>query len=179
MVKEDFTEMNLKIEAILFSYGDWVSIPEIMDVLNIDSETLVKNSLSELITKYKENYSFIIETDETGKYRMALKDEYEELVSSLITGTEIPRNVLKVLSVIAYEQPVTKTRLAEIIGRYVKQEVDYLFKAKFINYEKVGIAKYYRMWPVLRPFFVRFSNDKWKEPIIETTEIVTVPTPHN
>ena len=48
-------------------------------------------------------------------------------VSTLISGTEIPQTALKVLSVIAYEQPVTKTRLNEILGKSVKQELDYLY----------------------------------------------------
>ena len=152
-------ELVLKVEAVLFSYGDWITISEICDSVLEESQTKVKSALNKLIEKYGEGYSFQVQNEDE-RYRMVLRDEFEEVASSLISGTEIPRNVLKVLSVIAYEQPVTKTRLSEILGRYVKEEVDYLFKAKFINYEKHGIGKYYR---VTKKFYDYFKMDKPEE----------------
>jgi len=152
----NFEEIKLKVEAVLFSYGDWISIHELMDSLNVDSEILIKNALEELLAKYISGFAFFVEEGE-GKYRMTLLDEYDEIVTSLISGTEIPRNVLKVLSVIAYEQPITKTRLSEILGKYVKTEVDYLFKAKFVSYEKKGIGKYYK---VTKKFYDYFKMDE-------------------
>lgn len=156
MSEANFDEIKLKVEAVLFSYGDWISISELMDCLNVDSEILIKNALEELLAKFATGFSFFVE-EEDGKYRMTLLDEYDEIVTSLISGTEIPRNVLKVLSVIAYEQPVTKTRLSEILGKYVKTEVDYLYKAKFISYEKKGIGKYYK---VTKKFYDYFKMDE-------------------
>ena len=159
-MSDKFDDIKTKVEAILFSYADWITLNEIKETLEIDSEKLVQNSLTELKEKYKSGFPFDVQEDERGRWRMALKPEHEDLVSALIAGTEIPKNVLKVLSVIAYEQPVTKTRLSEIIGRYVKPEVDYLYKAKFVNYEKVGIGKYYR---VTKKFFDYFKIDNEEE----------------
>jgi segregation and condensation protein B len=160
MSKQDFEEVKSKVEAILFSYGDWISPKDIMSSLSLDSELLVKNSLKELETKYKEGYPFSVQTDDNSKWRMALKPEYEELVSDLITNVEIPQKVLKVLSIIAYEQPVTKTRLAEILGRSVKQEISYLYRNKFLSYEKRGIGKYYR---VTKKFYDYFKIEQDQE----------------
>ncbi len=155
--KENFEAAKTKVEAILFSYGDFLSPKEIMETLSLDSETIVKNILKELKDKFKEGYSFQVEENDNGKWRMVLKEDYDELVSDLISGIEIPPNVLKVLSVIAYEQPVTKTRLSEILGRSVKPEVNYLYRNKFLSYEKVGVGKYYR---VTKKFFDYFKLEE-------------------
>ncbi len=157
MSKENFEEIKTKVEAILFSYGDWISANDIIKSLNVDSELLVKNSLKELAEKYKQGYPFVVEQNELNKWRMALKPEYEDLVSDLISSVEIPLPILKVLSVIAYEQPVTKTRLSEILGKSVKSEVAYLYRHKFLSYEKQGIGKYYR---VTKKFYDYFKIDE-------------------
>ena len=160
MADLNFEEVKNRIEAILFSYGDWISVSELMDSLEIDSEILVRNAMEELVPKFKTGYSFLIES-ENGKYRMTLHSQYDQVVTSLISGTEIPRNVLKVLSVIAYEQPITKTRLSEILGKYVKNEVDYLFKAKFTSYEKKGIGKYYKVTKKFYDYF-KMEEDEFR-----------------
>jgi len=158
---EDLNIIKEKIEAILFSYGEWLSITEIKNVLKVDSQNIIKNAIKDLELKFNEGYSFKI-INEDDKYRMILKKEYEELVEELISGVEIPKKVLKVLSVIAYEQPVSKTRLAEIIGKYVKEEVDYLFKHGFISYEKRGIGRFYKVTKKFYEYF-NLDNDDFRE----------------
>lgn len=156
MSNNDLKKIEAKIEAILFSYGEWISIIELMDVLKIDSELMIKNALDGVVTKFKNDFSFEV-VSEGLKYRMVLKKEYEQIVEDLISGVEIPPKVLRVLSVIAYEQPVSKTRLSEILGRYVKVEVDYLYKNKFVSYEKKGIGKYYK---VTKKFYEYFNIEE-------------------
>lgn len=153
MTVNNFNELKIKVEGILFSYGDWISPKDIMSCLKLDSEAIVKNILKELEIRYKEGYSFHIEEKEDGTWRMALKEDYADLVTDLISGVEIPQGALKVLSVIAYEQPVTKTRLSEILGRSVKEDVNYLYRNKFLSYEKVGIGKYYRVTKKFYDYF--------------------------
>ncbi len=162
MNNQKYDEMKLKIEAILFSYGDWITISEIMESMDEDSEMAVKDILEELKQKYETGFPFTVE-NEDNRWRMSLKDEFNEIVSSLISGTEIPRNVLKVLSVIAYEQPITKTRLSEILGKYVKEEVDYLAKAKFVSYEKHGVGRYYRVTKKFYDYFKLEQNEEFRE----------------
>ena len=160
MTQDSFTDLHFKIEAILFSYGDYISLREIQQTLDLDSEMMAKNALQDLQEKYKEGYSFHIVQNEEGKYRMSVKDDYADLLSDMISGTEIPANVLKVLSVIAYEQPVTKTRLSEILGKSVKNEVNYLYRNKFLSYQKQGIGKYYK---VTKKFYDYFKLEKGED----------------
>lgn len=87
---------------------------------------------------------------------MALKAEFEDITSALLSGLEIPPSALKVLSVIAYEQPVTRTRMSEILGRVVREDVAFLFRNKFVTYEKRGIGKYFS---VTKKFYEYFKVD--------------------
>lgn len=158
MSSQSFDEVKLNVEAILFSYGDWISINEIMNVLSLDSEILISNALLELKEKYsQEDFSFKVEFDGTIKWRMVLKPQFDNLITNLISGFELDKKVVKVLSVIAYEQPVTKTRLSEILGKSVKNEVSWLYQNKFLSVEKKGIGKYYR---VTKKFYDYFKLDE-------------------
>ncbi len=165
MSNDNFDIVKTKVEAILFSYGDWISANEIMLALSLDSELLINRSLKELYDKYLEGFPFIIEDNSDGKWRMALKKEYEDVVSDLISNIEIPKPVLKVLSVIAYEQPISKTRLFEILGKSVKVEVDFLYKAKFVYYEKKGIGKYYKLTKKFYDYFKIDENDDFRDKV--------------
>jgi segregation and condensation protein B len=153
MSKENLEKIKLKVEAVLFSYGMPISVNELMSVIGVDSELLIKNSIKELEDKYEKGYSFTIKDDEDGKWRMVLKEEYEDLTLDLISKVEIPTPALKVLSIVAYEQPVSRTRLAEILGKSAKQELEYLYKNKFVNYEKRGIGRFYKVTKKFYDYF--------------------------
>ena len=142
---ENLDSLNQNVEAILYSYGDWLTVKEIGNVLDIEDEKIILNSLAEVRKKFSKGFTFVIEENDIAGWRMVLKSDFEDLVTNLISDVEIPATTLKVLSIIAYEQPVTKTRLGEIIGRAVKSDVEYLYKHKFLSYEKVGIGKYYKV----------------------------------
>jgi len=175
MDEQKFNEIILKVEAVLFSYGDFISVEDIRTALELDSSIITERALLKLQEKYlgikkyeneegkeeieKTNFAspMTIERNDQGEWRMKLKNEYENIVNDLISNVEIPTNILKVLSVIAYEQPVSKTRLAEILGKSVKEEVMFLYKNKFVYYEKKGIGKYYK---VTKKFFDYFKLDE-------------------
>ena len=164
MSQEDFSKIKSEVEAVLFSYGDWIAKKDIKETLQIDSQLLLDNALKELKEKFKEGYAFHIEEHEDGlHWKMALREEYSDLVSDVVTGTEIPKQVLKVLSVIAYEQPVTKTRLSEILGKSVKQEISYLYRNKFLSYEKHGIGKYYKVTKKFYDYFKLEEGEDFRE----------------
>jgi chromosome segregation and condensation protein ScpB len=158
MADENFEIISGKVEAVLFSYADWIAPSEIMPIIKVDSESLVLNSLRELQSKFAAGFSFEVVSRDDGKWKMQLRKQYDDLAASIVVGTEIPKEVLKVLSVIAYEQPVTKTKLAEILGKSsVKNELLYLKENKFISSEKDGIGTYYRL---TKKFYDYFAVDE-------------------
>ena len=147
----------LRVEAILFSYGMFVEKSKICEILNIKEKKL--NEILEFLKKkYNEDYSFEIEIEDN-RVKMLLKKDYQNLVEGLVSDNEIPKNAIKVLSVIAYDMPITKTKLKEIVGRNVEDDLEYLFKEKFLTKQKVGIGTYYR---VSKRFFDYFNLDEKK-----------------
>lgn len=154
--------LESQIEALLFSYGDFLSIKELKTTLHEESELKIKNALKNLQKKFEEEFSFVI-IEENGKYKMKIKEEYDTLCSDLVANLEIPQHYLKVLSVIAYEQPVSKTRLAEIIGKNVQSEVAYLYRNKFLSYQKIGIGKFYRVTKKFYDYFQLEEDEDFKK----------------
>ena len=149
-------ENQKKIEAILFSFGRFVKIKKIAEILKI-SEKKVNNYIQDLKKKYEnDEFSFQIEYDDKN-VKMGLKEEYNDLSREIISDNEIPKSAMKILSVIAYEQPITKTALAKIIGRNCEKDLEYLFSEDFLAKKEVGIGVYYS---VSKRFFTYFDIDE-------------------
>jgi len=145
-------EIKDKVEAILFSYADWISVSDIVKILNLDSENLVKSILEDLKIKFSKGFSFEVVND-YNMWKMKIRKEYENLLHDFLSNYEIPKSALKVLAVIAYEQPITKTRLNEILGKSVIKEINYLLKRGFISYFKRGIGRYYKVTKKFKDYF--------------------------
>lgn len=161
MTEDNSSKVSLEsqIEALLFSYGDFLTIKDLQTTLHEESELKIKSALESIKEKFKKGFSFTL-IEENNRFKMGLLENYETLASDLISNLEIPAHILRVLSVIAYEQPVSKTRLAEIIGKNVQSEIAYLYRNKFLSYEKVGIGKFYR---VTKKFYDYFQLEEDEE----------------
>ena len=156
------TQLQAQIEALLFSYGDFLSIKELQTTLHEESELKIKEALKGVQKKFEEGFSFFI-IEESGRYKMKIREEFDTLASDLVANLEIPIHYLKVLSVIAYEQPVSKTRLAEIIGKNVQSEIAYLYRNKFLSYQKVGIGKFYRVTKKFYDYFQLEEDEDFRK----------------
>lgn len=151
-----------QVEALLFSYGDFLSIKELQTTLHEESELKIKEALKKVQKKFENGFSFVI-IEEGERYKMKIKEEFDTLASDLVANLEIPIHYLKVLSVIAYEQPVSKTRLAEIIGKNVQSEIAYLYRNKFLSYQKVGIGKFYRVTKKFYDYFQLEEDENFRK----------------
>ena len=84
---ENFEEIKNKIEAILFSYGDFVDIEIIKSLFRETTEEIILKAIDEIIKKFENGYSFKVEFDEIEdfetktmkkRWKMALNVEYTE-----------------------------------------------------------------------------------------------------
>lgn len=155
-------QLQAQIEALLFSYGDFLSIKELQTTLHEESELKIKEALKGVQKKFEEGFSFVV-VEELGRFKMKIREEFDTLASDLVANLEIPIHYLKVLSVIAYEQPVSKTRLAEIIGKNVQSEIAYLYRNKFLSYQKVGIGKFYRVTKKFYDYFQLEEDEDFRK----------------
>ncbi len=113
------TQIEAKLQAMLFASGESVLVKRMAEVLEI-SETKTYEYLEKLKQKYDDDSSFgirLVRLEDS--YQLSTKREYYECIRSL---TEKKRKAsltnagLEVLSVVAYNQPITRSSIEFIRG---------------------------------------------------------------
>ncbi len=113
------TQIEAKLQAMLFASGESVLVKRMAEVLEI-SETKTYEYLEKLRQKYDDDASFgirLVRLEDA--YQLSTKREYYECIRSL---TEKKRRAsltnagLEVLSVVAYNQPITRSSIEFIRG---------------------------------------------------------------
>ncbi len=129
-------ELMRKIEAVLFSSENPLRVGEIAAIIDEDTR-----AVSKAMKKLREEYNVregAIEIARIGnRYVMQLKDEYVEY-GYRMGKREMSDDVLKTLAIIAYYQPITQSRLREIRGSRVYEQVEELKKRGFVYAKKSG-----------------------------------------
>ncbi len=125
-----------KVEAVLFSSENPLRVGEIAEIIGHTSR-----EVSKAMRKLREEYDRregAIEIARIGnKYVMQLKEEYLEYGYKM-GKKEMSDEVLKTLAIIAYYQPITQSRLREILGSRVYDYVDELRARGFVYGKKAG-----------------------------------------
>lgn len=112
------TDTEIIIEALLFASGDPVSLDKISEIIGHDKKT-TKVIMSNLIYKYKNASRGIMVRQIEDGYQLCTKPELDEHIQKL--GTVRKRQGLtpaayETLSIIAYNQPVTRAYIEQIRG---------------------------------------------------------------
>ncbi len=124
------------VEAVLFSSDKPLRVGEIAKVGNLKSEDVSK-AMRKLRKEYEERDGAIEIARIGNKYVMQLKDEYVEYGYAM-GKKELRDDVLKTLAIIAYYQPITQSRLREIVGTKVYEHIDELKNRGFVYGKKAG-----------------------------------------
>jgi segregation and condensation protein B len=110
--------LTAKIEALLFTYGDPVTIKKISSILSIN-ESEVEAGLEALKTLLNEADRGLVLVEQSGKVQMVTKPEFsgflENIVKSEFTDNLTPAT-LEALSIICYTAPVTRAEIDYIRG---------------------------------------------------------------
>ena len=114
----EIKEYQAVIEAVLFASGEPVSADRLAEVLELDKPTVLKlvQSLQERLEQ-KESGVCLLRLD--NRFQMASKPEYGDVIRRVM---DMRRNVplspaaMEVLSIVAYNQPVTKAFIEQIRG---------------------------------------------------------------
>ena len=124
----EINQYKAKMEAVLFASGEPLLVTKIAELLEVEEETVWQ-----IASLMKDDY----EAEERGilllrlgeSLQLATKDCYAELIRSAL---EIRRNAplsqaaMEVLSIIAYNQPVTKGFIEQVRGVESGQIVNHL-----------------------------------------------------
>lgn len=114
----EIKEYQAVIEAVLFASGEPVSIDRLAEILELDKPTVLKlaQSLQERLEQ-KDSGVYLLRIDD--QFQMASKPEYGDVIRKVM---DMRRNVplspaaMEVLSIVAYNQPVTKAFIEQIRG---------------------------------------------------------------
>src|SRR3990167_8961037 len=139
-MKVDIERLKALIEAALFMASDNMSIEHLSKLLRQEPQT-IRSAIDELKIKYnnREHGIYILET-ETG-YQLRVKPEYSPLVSHLTPHKDLTRGLLRVLSLVAYKQPITQSEIVKVIGNRAYEYVKRLEEKGFIKTVKHGRTK--------------------------------------
>lgn len=129
--------MNLKgvLEGLLFVVGDeGLTIDRIKEILEI-SETEAKSLLTELRKDYEDSSRGIRISFLGNAFKLTTKTEHKEIYNKLVTTSShiLSNAALEVLAVVAYNEPITRSRIEEIRGVNSDQVVRKLVARNFLK----------------------------------------------
>lgn len=106
------------IESLIFSYGDALSLDKICEILELDKKT-AKSLMRNFMDNYNRADKGIIIREINDKYQMCSNPQYFDYVSKLYQIRQkqaLSQAAYEVLSIIAYNQPITKAKIEQIRG---------------------------------------------------------------
>lgn len=128
------------VEAALFMSNEALSLEKMRKLFNRDADT-IKQTVDELKADYNnsERGIYLLETLEG--YQFKVKPEYVKYVRILTPYKDLSRGLLKVLAIVAYQQPVTQSQIVKVIGNRTYDYVKKLEKKGLIKTVKSGRSK--------------------------------------
>lgn len=119
------------VEAELFSAAKPVTVTELSQTSGLDART-VRSALDKLVDEYNSSDRAIEIAKMGPRYAMQVKKDFKDYAWKL-SEMEIPKDVLKTASLIAYYQPVLQSKLFDLIGNKVYQHVKVLEELKLVK----------------------------------------------
>ncbi len=146
-------QLKTRIEAVLFTTAQALSIKEIAEILNEEDVEKVEESMLELIMDYASREGALEIDDENG-YILQVKEEHMDIVEKLCP-VELKPAVLRTLSVIALKEPIRQSDLKELRGSTAYEHVQELLEKGLIarNRDKNGRSYNLKTTPKFAEYF--------------------------
>ena len=135
MTKQEKKEFFNTAEALMFVSGEPVSIPRFAEVLEM-SEKEIEKLMTEMIDEYNYQRRGMKLIRLENSYQLVTRSEYFDYVVKMVTSGQrkvLSPAVLEVLSVIAYNQPVTKAAIEHVRGVDSSYSISKLLERNFIE----------------------------------------------
>ena len=136
-------QLKARIEAVLFTTAQALSIKEIADILNEEDVDKVEEAMLDLIMDYASREGALEIDDENG-YILQVKEEHIDIVEKLCP-VELKPAVLRTLSVIALKEPIRQTDLKELRGSNAYEHVQELLEKGLISRTKDKNGRSYNL----------------------------------
>jgi segregation and condensation protein B len=119
------------IEAALFSAAKPVTVTDLKTVTALDART-IRTALKKLTDEYNDGDRAIEIAKMGPRYAMQVKREFVDAAERL-SDLKVPKDVLKTASLIAYYQPVLQSKMYDLVGNKIYDQVKIL--------EDLGLVK--------------------------------------
>ena len=136
-------QLKARIEAVLFTTAQALSIKDIAEILNEEDIEKVEEAMLELIMDYASREGALEIDDENG-YILHVKEEHMDIVEKLCP-VELKPAVLRTLSVIALKEPIRQTDLKELRGSTAYEHVQELLDKGLISRTKDKNGRSYNL----------------------------------
>ena len=123
--------LKARIEAVLFTTAQALSIKDIAEILNEEDLEKTEEAMLELIMDYSSRTGALEIDDENG-YILQVKEEHMDIVEKLCP-VELKPGALRTLSVIALKEPIRQTDLKELRGSGAYEHVQELLEKGLIS----------------------------------------------
>lgn len=123
------------LEAFLFVAGNSISAERMKKLLDIDLDT-IRRLISEINLEYKNNNHCFRIVEVAGGFQLVTRSEFAEYIRKFFGSRKIKHispSSLETLSIIAYQQPVTKARIEHVRGVNSDMQVQTLLEKKLIE----------------------------------------------
>ncbi len=114
----DMREMEAVVEGLLFAAGDSVSLEKIAAILELDRKT-AKLFLNNMAASLQSSKRGIMMREVDGSYQLCSRPEHHDYIRRLVEPRQkqaLSQAAFETLSIIAYNQPVTRARIEMIRG---------------------------------------------------------------
>lgn len=176
--------MNIReVEAIVFAASRRMSGQEIADYLHADVDEIYK-ALNALAKEYEQRDSAIVLVEDEGLWKLSLKNEYLPLAEKLMPSTELARQVVETLALLAWKAPILQSEVIKIRSPTAYDHIAELERIGLITRAKQGRSfviklteKFYEYFDVPKEKAKEMFTAPPDEPVIETqTALVPEPT---
>jgi segregation and condensation protein B len=139
------------LEAILFTTDEPLKIEKLQKDLKAQKEEIEK-MLEILKDKYNKS-DFGIKLSDIGGYKLVVKPEYVSKVSHLTPHADLSRGLLRVLSIIAYHEPIKQSDIVKVVGNRTYEYVKELEEHGLIKSERKSRTKLLSTTPHFEDYF--------------------------
>jgi segregation and condensation protein B len=139
------------LEAILFTTSGPLTFNELQKNLRVR-----KNELEVLLKALQDRYSrpeFGIGVSDLGGFKLVVKPEFNEAVAQFTPHADLSRGLLRVLSLIAWHQPIKQSDIVKVVGNRTYDYVKQLVELSLIKVEKKSRTKMLSTTPHFDEYF--------------------------
>ncbi|MBC8313338.1 MAG: SMC-Scp complex subunit ScpB [Candidatus Cloacimonetes bacterium] len=129
-------DLSKEIEVLIFASDGPINLEEIAKILEIDNLQTVEKIIESLNNSYEKNGRTFIIRRVAGGYQFAANKQYYPIVEKLYKEQKkihLSTSAMEVLAIIAYHQPITRTKIDAIRGVSSQYHIHNLLDVKLVK----------------------------------------------